>query len=201
MSRFFESRFTKRNRFSTVNWAPKTYPVSRTLVCCNNTTRRPRLGASKTSAHRGFPFAMDRMSSPEGQHAHAGPLQSQLTSESSYGLRNGHGLPLHTSMHFRQDPVPSYPNFHQPMKGAPYEGSPGFRAHMGYPLLNRFEHIPVSRSLPPVSDSTISVTQMAKNTPPVGEGVVLKAPHSKAHRATQVCSASRRRDCFGRFSD
>ncbi|CAG8034452.1 unnamed protein product [Penicillium nalgiovense] len=118
---------------------------------------------------------MDRISFPEGHHA-----------------------PTHSA----QEPAPSYPNFHQPMKGAPYEGSPGFLAHVGYPLLNRInnaEHIPVSRSLPPLSDSTISVTQMAKNTPPVGYGqdfyqrVVLKAPQIKAHRATQACNQCRAR--------
>ncbi|CAG8116820.1 unnamed protein product [Penicillium nalgiovense] len=148
---------------------------------------------------------MDRISFPEGHHAPMGPLQRpgypvmynhELPSGSMYGLPNGHALPIHAPTHSAQDPVPSYPNLHQPMKGAPYEGSPGFRAHMGYPLLNRVnnaEHIPVSRSLPPFSDSTGSVTQMAKNTPPVGYGqdfyqrVVLKAPQSKAHRATQVC--------------
>ncbi|KAI1829218.1 transcriptional regulator family: Fungal Specific TF [Penicillium roqueforti] len=154
---------------------------------------------------------MDRISFPEGHHAPTGPLQRpgypvmynrELPSGSMYGLLNGHALPIHAPTHSAQDPAPSYPNFHQPMKGAPYEGSPGFRAHMGYPLLNRInnaEHIPVPRSLPPLSDSTISVTQMAKNTPPVGYGqdfyqrVVLKAPQSKAHRATQACNQCRAR--------
>jgi hypothetical protein len=36
---------------------------------------------------------MDRMPTAEGYHAHARPLQSQLTSKSTYGGRNGHVLP------------------------------------------------------------------------------------------------------------
>jgi hypothetical protein len=37
---------------------------------------------------------------------------------------------------------------------------------MGLNRVNNAEHLSVSRSLPPVSDSTIRVTQMAKDTPP-----------------------------------
>ncbi|KAJ5051290.1 hypothetical protein NUH16_003071 [Penicillium rubens] len=154
---------------------------------------------------------MDHMSIPEGHHAPMGPLQRpeypvmhnrELPSESMYGRSNGHGLPLYAPpTDYAQDTVP-YQTFHQSMKGGPYEGSPGFRAHMGYPLLNRAnnaEHIPVSRSLPPVSDSTIYVTQMAKDTPHVGysqgsyQREVLKAPQRKAHRATQACDQCRAR--------
>ncbi|KAJ5471515.1 hypothetical protein N7530_008872 [Penicillium desertorum] len=36
---------------------------------------------------------MDRMPTTEGYHEHAGPRQSQLTSQSTYGRRNGHVLP------------------------------------------------------------------------------------------------------------
>ena len=173
--------------------------------------KRPCLAASNTSTHLDSPFAMDRISSPEGHHTPMSPLQRpgysfmrnrELPSESMYGRLNGHGLPIPAPTDSAQVPVP-YQNFQQSTKGAPYEGPPGFRAHMGYPLLNRVnnaEHLSFSRSLPPVSDS-----QMVKNRPPVGYGqaflqrVVLKAPQGKAHRATQVCQASRRRGCFGDF--
>ncbi|KAI2737426.1 transcriptional regulator family: Fungal Specific TF [Penicillium roqueforti] len=153
---------------------------------------------------------MDRISSPEGHHAPMSPLQRprypfmrnrEVPSESMYGRLNEHGLPIPAPTDSAQVPVP-YQNFQQSTKGAPYEGSPGFRAHMGYPLLNRVnnaEHLSVSRSLPPVSDSTIRVTQMAKDTPHVGysqgsyEREVLKAPQRKAHRATQACDQCRAR--------
>ncbi|KAJ5848937.1 hypothetical protein N7534_008255 [Penicillium rubens] len=139
---------------------------------------------------------MDRISSPEGHHAPMSPLQRprypfmrnrEVPSESMYGRLNEHGLPIPAPTDSAQVPVP-YQNFQQSTKGAPYEGSPGFRAHMGYPLLNRVnnaEHLSVSRSLPPVSDSTIRVTQMAKDTPHVGysqgsyQREVLKAPQRK----------------------
>ncbi|CAG8065411.1 unnamed protein product [Penicillium nalgiovense] len=153
---------------------------------------------------------MDHISFPEGHHISLGPLQRpgyplmrnpELPSESMYGRLKDRGQPIHVPTDSAQNPVPCQ-DFQQSTKGAPYEGSPGFRAHMGYPLLNRAnnaEHLSVSRSLPPVSDSTIYVTQMAKDAPHVGysqgsyQREVLKAPQRKAHRATQACDQCRAR--------
>ncbi|KAJ6125789.1 hypothetical protein N7471_010282 [Penicillium samsonianum] len=146
---------------------------------------------------------MDRNPSPDEHHVYAGPLQPpgyslmcnrelpQLTPESTYGRPNGHGLPMHS----RQDQVPPYPNIHQPMNGAPYEGSPDYRARMGYPPLDRI----ISSPPPSASHSTIHVAQMASTTPPAGydrafcQSEAFRARQRKANRATQACNQCRAR--------
>lgn len=120
----------------------------------------------------------------------------QLISEGPYGRPNGHGLPLHAPVHSPQDPMPPHPNFHQPMNGAPHEGSPDYRARMGYPppdQINSAEHTPVSGALPPASQFMTPGPQMASATPPAGydqafyQNQTFGARQRKANRATQVC--------------
>ncbi|KGO65745.1 hypothetical protein PEX1_083360 [Penicillium expansum] len=126
----------------------------------------------------------------------------QLTSEGPYGRPNGHGLPLHAPVHSPQDPMPPHPNFHQPMNGAPHEGSPDYRARMGYPppdQINSAEHTPVSGALPPASQFMTPVAQMASATPPAGydqafyQNQAFGARQRKANRATQACDQCRAR--------
>ncbi|CAI7640529.1 unnamed protein product [Penicillium glandicola] len=126
----------------------------------------------------------------------------QLTSEGPYGRPNGHGMPLHAPVHSPQDPIPPHPNFHQPMNGAPHEGSPDYRARMGYPppdQINSAEHTPVSGALPPASQFMTPVAQMASVTPPAGydqgfyQNQTFGARQRKANRATQACDQCRAR--------
>ncbi|EKV13385.1 hypothetical protein PDIG_38840 [Penicillium digitatum PHI26] len=126
----------------------------------------------------------------------------QLTSEGPYGRPNGHGIPLHAPAHSPQDPMPPHPNFHQPMNGAPHEGSPDYRARMGYPppdQINSAEHTPVSGALPPASQFMAPVAQMASATPPAGydqafyPNQAFGARQRKANRATQACDQCRAR--------
>ncbi|KAF3031016.1 hypothetical protein E8E15_011544 [Penicillium rubens] len=126
----------------------------------------------------------------------------QLTPEGPYGRPNGHGLPLHAPVHSPQDPIPTHPNFHQPMNGAPHEGSPDYRARMGYPppdQISSAEHTPVSGALPPASQFMTPVAQMANVTPPAGydqafyQNQTFGARQRKANRATQACDQCRAR--------
>ncbi|KAJ5365084.1 hypothetical protein N7517_007970 [Penicillium concentricum] len=128
----------------------------------------------------------------------------QLTSEGPYGRPNGHGhgLPLHAPVHSPQDPIPPHPNFHQPMNGAPHEGSPDYRARMGYPppdQINSAEHTPVSGALPPASQFMTPGAQMTSATPPAGydqafyPNPTFGARQRKANRATQACDQCRAR--------
>ncbi|OQD71222.1 hypothetical protein PENPOL_c001G07584 [Penicillium polonicum] len=126
----------------------------------------------------------------------------QLISEGPYGRPNGHGLPLHAPVHSPQDPMPPHPNFHQPMNGAPHEGSPDYRARMGYPppdQINSAEHTPVSGALPPASQFMTHGAQMASATPPAGydqafyQNQTFGARQRKANRATQACDQCRAR--------
>ncbi|KAJ5964697.1 uncharacterized protein N7479_004573 [Penicillium vulpinum] len=126
----------------------------------------------------------------------------QLSSEGPYGRPNGHGLPLHAPVHSPQDPIPPHPSFHQPMNGAPHEGSPDYRARMGYPppdQSNSAEHTPVSGALPPASQFITPVAPMASATPPAGydpafyQNQSFGARQRKANRATQACDQCRAR--------
>ncbi|KXG54686.1 uncharacterized protein PGRI_078300 [Penicillium griseofulvum] len=126
----------------------------------------------------------------------------QLTSEGPYGRPNGHGLPLHAPVHSPQDTIPPHPNFHQQMNGAPHEGSPEYRARMGYPppdQINSAEHTPVSGALPPASQFMTPVVTMASATPPAGydqafyQNQSFGARQRKANRATQACDQCRAR--------
>ncbi|KAJ6126176.1 transcriptional regulator family: Fungal Specific TF [Penicillium samsonianum] len=150
---------------------------------------------------------MDRNPFLKEYYASVGPLQPpkyslmpnrelpKLTPESTYGRPNGHGLPMHASVNSRQDQVSPYPNIHRPMNGAPYEGSPDYRARMGYPPLDRI----ISSSLPSASHSTFSVAQMASTLPPAGydrafcQSEAFRACQGKARRAIQACDQCRAR--------